>query len=309
MGFKIDGLQISGLIGSTPFFKLETENGVTVWIKLEGTNPGGSVKDRAAWGMLRFAERDGLLKDGAVIVEPTSGNTGISLAMLGRALGFRVILTMPESMSVERRAVLAAYGAELVLTPAADGMRGAVEKARVLEKEVPGAFVPDQFSNPGNPWAHSVTTGPEILAALKGVAPSVFVAGVGTGGTLSGAGSALKAAFPEVRVVAVEPEKSPLLSGGKAASHGIQGIGANFIPDNLDLSLLGGVVDVPDEAAQDTARWLARDKNLFTGISTGANVWAALELAKDLKPGEHIVTISPDRGDKYLSTTTYRLPG
>jgi len=307
MRFKVDELANLSLVGQTPIARLEARGGSEIWVKMEGGNPGGSIKDRAAWGMLRHAEQAGQLREGAVIVEPTSGNTGIALAMFGRALGFRVILTMPESMSGERRGVLAAYGAELVLTPAAGGMGAAVERAGELLREIPGAFMPGQFENPGNPWAHQVTTGPEIIAALRGRAPCAFVAGVGTGGTLTGVGRSLEAAFPGVRVVAVEPAKSPLLGGGIARSHGIQGIGANFIPKNLDRSILDEVQEVTEEAAFDMTRWLAREKGLFCGISTGANVAAAFEVAKGMGSPGIIVTVSPDRGDKYLSTGVFGL--
>jgi len=302
MALKVDGIAALSLVGNTPFSRLEGPGGSEVWLKLEGSNPGGSVKDRAAWGMLRKAEMEGRLKEGAVIVEPTSGNTGIGLAWLGKALGLKVMLTMPESMSRERRAVLSAYGADLVLTPASSGMAGAVSKAEELVREIPGAFMPNQFETPGNSWAHEMTTGPEILLALKGRAPYAFAAGVGTGGTLSGAGRSLKRAFPAVRVVAVEPAKSPVLSGGKAASHGIQGIGANFVPKNLDRALVDEVRTVSDEEAFDTARWLAREHGLFCGISTGANVAAAFEAARSMKEPGVVVTVSPDRGDKYIST-------
>ncbi len=305
MRFKVDELVNFSLVGQTPIARLEAPGGSEIWVKMEGGNPGGSIKDRAAWGMLRHAELAGQLNEGSVIVEPTSGNTGIALAMLGGGLGLRVILAMPESMSAERRSVLAAYGAELVLSPAGEGMAGAVGRARSLLAEIPGAFMPGQFENPGNPWAHQVTTGPEIITTLKGRAPYAFVAGVGTGGTVTGVGRILKAAFPGVRVVAVEPAKSPLLGGGTAGSHGIQGIGANFVPKNLDRSIVDGVLNVTDEAAFDMTRWLAREKGLFCGISTGANVAAAFDVAKGMGSPGIIVTVSPDRGDKYLSTGVF----
>ena len=302
MALKVDGIAALSLVGSTPFARLEGPGGSEVWLKLEGNNPGGSIKDRAAWGMLRNAELQGRLNEGTVIVEPTSGNTGIGLAWLGKALGLKVMLTMPESMSQERRAVLSAYGAELVLTPAASGMAGAVSRAGELVKEIPGSYMPNQFDNPGNPWAHEVTSGPEILVALKGRAPYAFVAGVGTGGTLSGTGRCLKRVFPGIRIVAVEPAKSPVLSGGKAGPHGIQGIGANFVPRNLDRALVDEVRGVSDEEAFEAARWLAREHGLFCGISTGANVAAAFEAARGMGEPGIVVTVSPDRGDKYLST-------
>ena len=305
MSFRVDSLVSFSLVGRTPLVRIEAGKGSEIWIKMEGNNPGGSIKDRAAWGMLRKAEEDGLLKEDAVIVEPTSGNTGIALAMLGRSLGLRVILTMPESMSAERRAVLAAYGAELILTSAGEGMGGSVRKAEELVKEINGAFMPGQFDNPGNPWSHQVTTGPEILKALKGKAPFAFVAGVGTGGTLTGVGRSLKSAFPDVRIIAVEPAKSPLLGGGKSGPHGIQGIGANFIPKNLDRSIVDQVEPVTDEAAYEMTRWLARKKGLFCGISTGANVAAAFAVAATLPSPGIVVTVSPDRGDRYLSTGVF----
>lgn len=305
MAFRVDSLVSFSLVGRTPMARIEAGGGTEIWIKMEGNNPGGSIKDRAAWGMLRKAEEDGLLREGAVIVEPTSGNTGIALAMLGRSLGLRVILTMPESMSAERRAVLAAYGAELILTPAAEGMEGSVRKAEEVTRELNGAFMPGQFDNPGNPWSHQVTTGPEILKALKGKAPFAFVAGVGTGGTLTGVGRSLKSAFPDVRIIAVEPAKNPLLCGGRSGPHGIQGIGANFIPKNLDRSLVDQVEPVTDEAAFDMTRWLAREKGLFCGISTGANVAAAFSVAAKMPSPGIVVTVSPDRGDRYLSTGVF----
>ena len=308
MRFRVDELVGFSLVGQTPFARLEASGGSEIWVKMEGSNPGGSIKDRAAWGMLRRAELAGQLTEGAVIVEPTSGNTGIALAMLGRGLGLRVILAMPESMSSERRAVLSAYGAERVLSPEGEGMAGAVSRARSLLAEIPGAFMPGQVDNPGNPWAHQVTTGPEILGALKGRVPYAFVAGVGTGGTLTGVGRSLKAVFPEVRVVAAEPAKSPLLGGGKAGSHGIQGIGANFVPKNLDRSIVDGIQAVTDEAAFETTRLLARDMGLFCGISTGANVAAAFEVARAMPSPGIVVTVSPDRGDKYLSTGVFGPP-
>lgn len=304
---KTDSLALRAFIGGTPLFPLPRRRGATVLVKLEGQNIGGSVKDRAAWGMLRRAEIDGRLGDGTVIVEPTSGNTGIALALLGRALGLRVILTMPESMSVERRAVLAAYGAELELTPAARGMTGAIARAREIEAELPGGWMADQFSNPGNPWAHQMTTGPEIVADLGGRPLAAFVAGVGTGGTISGTAKVLRAAYPEAQIVAVEPAASAVLSGGPAGPHPIQGIGAGFIPANLDRSLLNRVVAVAGEAALETTGELAREAGLFVGISSGANIWAARQIAESFGDDEVVVTIACDRGDKYLSTDAFRL--
>lgn len=303
---KVDRLGLRRLIGNTPLFPVPSERGrASVLLKLEGQNIGGSLKDRAAWGMLRRAEMGGDLREGTTIVEPTSGNTGIALAMLGRALGLRVVLTMPESMSEERRAVLAAYGAELVLTPAAGGMKGAIAKAREILAEVQGSFMPDQFSNPGNPWAHTVTTGPEILHALRGRTPAAFVAGIGTGGTLSGTGRALRGVFPEVQLVGIEPEGSPVLSGGVPGPHKIQGIGAGFVPANLDEALLNRVMKVEDGAAFEMTRWLARTYGIFAGISTGANLWASLQIAKSFPADQVVVTMACDRGDKYISTGVF----
>ncbi len=303
MDCTVDRIALRKLIGKTPMTKLALE-GSRIWLKLEGNNVGGSVKDRAAWGMLRFAEIEGKLQKGATIVEPTSGNTGIGLAMLGASLGLKVVLTMPESMSLERRSVLSAYGAEVVLTPAETGMKGAIEAAQKIVSETPKAFMPDQFSNPGNPWAHQVTTGPEIVADLKGRGIAAFVAGVGTGGTLTGVGRIVKAAFPDAQVIAVEPQKSAVLSGESAGRHAIEGIGAGFVPKNLDLSIIDRVVQVSDEAAMEMARFLALKEGLFVGISTGANIWAAMALAREIEG--NIVTISPDRGDKYLSTAAFK---
>jgi cysteine synthase A len=256
--------------------------------------------------MLRYAEAEGKLSAETVLVEPTSGNTGIALAMLGRALGLRVIFTMPESMSLERRAVLAALGADLVLTPAAEGMGGAVRRAQELLQEIPGGLLPDQFSNPGNPWAHQVTTGPEILTALRGAHLRAFVAGVGTGGTLSGAGRTLKAVYPQVRIVAVEPSESPVLSGGTPGPHRIQGIGAGFVPRNFDRDVVDEILSVSTEDAFEATRWLAEKFGLFCGVSTGANVTAARYIARLFSPEDVVVTLSPDRGDKYLSLGVFR---
>lgn len=300
---NIDDLEIMELVGGTPLYRLKGDSGgAEVWVKLEGTNPGGSIKDRAAWGMLKDAQRRGLLTEKTVIVEPTSGNTGIGLAMLGRALGLPVILTMPESMSKERRAVLAAFGARLVLTPASAGMAGAVDEAKRILSEDKNALLLDQFSNPGNPRAHEETTGPEILAQLpEGKRLAAFVASFGTGATVTGVGRALRKDFPDVRIVAVEPASSPLITKGKAGPHKIQGIGANFVPVNLAVSEIDEFMTVTDGDALETARRLAAEEGLFSGISTGANVWAALKIAKELPRDSLVVTVQPDRGDKYLS--------
>ena len=300
----VDSLSIMGLIGNTPLYKIKSDSdGADVMVKLEGNNPGGSIKDRAAWGMLRRAQREGLLKDGSIIVEPTSGNTGIGLALLGRALGLKVILTMPESMSVERRTILKSYGAELILTSSSEGMKGAVDAAKAILAEEKNAVMLDQFSNPGNPEAHELTTGPEIIKQIpEGKEISAFVASFGTGGTISGIGRALKKAFPMVEIVAVEPASSPLITEGRAGAHKIQGIGANFIPASLDRTVISRYMTVSDDDAINTAKALALEEGLFSGISTGANVFAALQTAKTLPRGSVVVTVQPDRGDKYLST-------
>ena len=300
---KLSELAIIKLIGNTPLYKLNVETGgAEVWIKLEGGNPGGSIKDRAAYGMLKFAEDDGRLSENTVLVEPTSGNTGIGLALLGRALGLRVVLTMPESMSVERRKILSSFGAELVLTPAAEGMKGASAAAEKLLAADKNAVMLDQFANPGNPWAHETMTGPEILSQLPaGKKLAAFVASFGTGGTVTGIGRALKKKWPDAEIIAVEPASSPLLTEGRSGSHKIQGIGANFVPKNLDKSIVTKFVTVTDDDALNTAKKLASEEGIFSGISAGANVYAAIETARRLPAGSAVVTVQPDRGDKYLS--------
>lgn len=300
---KVDDIQILKLIGNTPLYKLKTKTGgAGVWIKLEGSNPGGSIKDRAVWGMLKMAELKGDLKSDTVLVEPTSGNTGIGLALLGRAMGLRVVLTMPESMSVERRTILSSFGAELILTPAREGMQGSVNAACEFLSKEKKALMLDQFSNEGNPWAHEMTTGPEILRQIpKDKKIAAFVAGFGTGGTVSGVGKVLRSKFPDVRIIAVEPLSSPIVTEGRSGPHKIQGIGANFVPKNLNRSTVARFERVSDEDALATARWLAAEEGLFSGISTGANVWAALQEAKKLSEDSIVVTVQPDRGDKYLS--------
>lgn len=278
----------------------------TILVKLEGMNPAGSAKDRVALEMILRAEAEGKLRPGSVIIEPTSGNTGIGLASVARARGYRVILTMPDSMSPERRSLLAAYGAELVLTPGAQGMQGAVEKAEALAAEIPGSFVPGQFTNPHNPEAHYKTTGPEIWQDTGGQV-DIFVATVGTGGTLTGAGWYLKEQNPAIRVVAVEPDASPLLSGGKAGPHGIQGIGANFIPKILDTMLYDEVVRVTDDEAYAYGRAMAEDEGVLVGISSGAALCAAAKLAaRPENANKTIVAILPDTGDRYLSTPMFQ---
>ncbi len=295
------------LIGNTPLVALDAITkayGVSARIlaKLECMNPAGSAKDRAAYNMIETAEREGRLQAGGTIIEPTSGNTGIGLASVAVPRGYRVILTMPETMSLERRRLIAAYGAEIVLTPAAEGMQGAVDKAQALQQEIAGSILAGQFGNPANPAAHYKTTGPEIWRDTEGNIDA-FVAGIGTGGTISGAGKYLKEQNPNLHIVAVEPAESPLLSAGKAAPHKIQGIGANFIPDALDRTIYDEIVPVAAEAAITLAREIARKEGLLVGISSGAAVSAALELAK--RPeyrGKTIVAVLPDTGERYLST-------
>lgn len=302
---------VSELVGHTPIAELrniEKENGLLarVLVKLERFNPTGSAKDRAAKAILDDAEAKGIIGRGSVIIEPTSGNTGIGLASVARARGYRVILTMPDSMSQERRSLLAAYGAELVLTPGAQGMQGAVEKAEALAAEIPGSFVPGQFTNPHNPEAHYKTTGPEIWQDTGGQV-DIFVATVGTGGTLTGAGWYLKEQNPAIRVVAVEPDASPLLSGGKAGPHGIQGIGANFIPKILDTMLYDEVVRVTDDEAYAYGRAMAEDEGILVGISSGAALCAAAKLAaRSENANKTIAAILPDTGDRYLSTPMFQ---
>lgn len=302
--------KLESTIGHTPLVrlvKLEEKEGLgaAILAKVESFNPAGSVKDRIARSMLDAAERDGSLKPGSVIIEPTSGNTGIGLAVVGRARGYRVILTMPETMSVERRELLKAYGAELVLTEGARGMKGAIEKAQALVEETPGAYMPGQFENPANPDAHEANTGPEIWCDTEGEV-NIFVAGVGTGGTISGTGRYLKDQNPEVDVVAVEPAASAVLSGKAAGPHKIQGIGAGFVPKNLDTGIYSEVIPVTDADAYATANLLAEAEGILAGISSGAALWAAMQLAK--RPGnkgKNIVVILPDTGERYLSTGVF----
>ncbi|MBE6018377.1 MAG: cysteine synthase A [Lachnospiraceae bacterium] len=299
-----------GLIGNTPLVEvtnIEKDLGLeaTVLVKLEYFNPAGSVKDRIAKAMIEDAEEKGLLKEGAVIIEPTSGNTGIGLASIAAAKGYRIILTMPETMSVERRNILKAYGAEIVLTEGAKGMKGAIAKAEELAKEIPGGFIPGQFVNPANPAIHKATTGPEIWNDTDG-AVDIFIAGVGTGGTVTGTGEYLKEQKPEVKVVALEPDDSPVLSEGKAGSHKIQGIGAGFVPDVLDTAVYDEVFRATNQDAFDTAKYLAKKEGISVGISSGAALHAAIEYAK--KPenkGKTIVALLPDSGDRYYSTALF----
>ena len=300
---------MTDLVGNTPLVRLSRLSegtGATILGKLESANPAGSVKDRIGLAMVEVAEREGLLTPGeSVIVEPTSGNTGIALAFVCAARGYKCILTMPETMSMERRALLKAYGAELVLTPGTEGMRGAIARAQEIAAETPGAFVPQQFENAANPDIHASTTAEEIWADTDG-SVDIFVAGVGTGGSITGVGRVLKERKPGVQIVAVEPTDSPVLSGGDPAPHRIQGIGAGFVPGVLDTSVYDEIIQVTAEDAFETSRNLARDEGVLTGISGGANAWAALQLAKRPEnAGKVIVTIICDTGERYLSTALF----
>lgn len=302
--------KITDLIGGTPLLELTNyekanELNAKIYAKLEYFNPAGSVKDRIAKAMLDDAEEKDLLKPGAVIIEPTSGNTGIGLASVAASRGYKVILTMPETMSVERRNLLKAYGAELVLTEGAKGMPGAIAKAKELAEQTPNSYIPSQFTNPANPAVHLKTTGPEIWADTDGKV-DIFVAGVGTGGTLSGVGAYLKSQNPNVKVVAVEPATSPVLSGGKAGPHKIQGIGAGFVPDTLNTDIYDEILPVQNEDAFATGRALAHSEGVLVGISSGAAVFAAAQLAKRPEnAGKVIVALLPDTGERYLSTPMF----
>ena len=298
------------LIGKTPLLELvhiEQAEGLEAKIlgKLEYFNPAGSVKDRIAKAMIDDAEAKGLLKPGAVIIEPTSGNTGIGLASVAAARGYRIIIVMPETMSVERRQLMKAYGAELVLTEGAKGMKGAIAKADELAKEIPGSFIPGQFVNPANPAIHKATTGPEIWEDTDG-SVDIFVAGVGTGGTITGVGAYLKSKNPDVKIVAVEPAASPVLSTGTAGSHKIQGIGAGFVPDVLDTGIYDEIITVENDDAFVTGKKIGKAEGILVGISSGAAAWAAIELAKRPEnKGKTIVALLPDTGDRYLSTPLF----
>lgn len=294
-------------IGRTPLVRLNRLPGrdsATIYAKLESFNPGSSVKDRIAASMIAAAEADGNLKPGVTIVEPTSGNTGIGLAMVAAARGYRCVLTMPETMSIERRMILKALGAELVLTPGSEGMKGAIKKAVELAAQ-PGNFMPSQFDNPANPAIHRRTTGPEIIADLGELKLDAFVSGVGTGGTITGAGGLLKEKFG-CRVYAIEPDASPVLSGGTPGPHQIQGIGAGFVPKNYNASIVDQIIRVKNEDALETGRRLAREEGILAGISSGAIVWAAMQIARNLGHGRVVVAVVCDTGERYLSTALFK---
>ena len=299
-----------GLIGNTPLVEvvnIEKDLGLeaTLLVKLEYFNPAGSVKDRIAKAMIEDAEAKGLIKEGSVIIEPTSGNTGIGLAAIAAAKGYRAILTMPETMSVERRNILKAYGAEIVLTEGAKGMKGAIAKAEELAQEIEGGFIPGQFVNPANPAIHKATTGPEIWNDTDG-SVDIFIAGVGTGGTVTGAGEYLKEQKPEVKVVALEPDDSPVLSEGQSGTHKIQGIGAGFVPDVLNTAVYDEIFRATNQDAFDTAKYLAKKEGISVGISSGAALYAAIQYAKDpANKGKTIVALLPDSGDRYYSTPLF----
>ncbi|EEK86347.1 Cysteine synthase [Bacillus thuringiensis serovar tochigiensis BGSC 4Y1] len=298
---------VSELIGKTPIVKLNRiveSDSADIYLKLEFMNPGSSVKDRIALAMIEDAEKKGLLKEGDTIIEPTSGNTGIGLAMVAAAKGYKAILVMPETMSIERRNLLRAYGAELVLTPGPEGMGGAIRKATELAKEN-GYFIPQQFKNQSNPEIHRLTTGPEIVEQM-GDQLDAFIAGIGTGGTITGAGEVLKEAYKDIKIYAVEPADSPVLSGGKPGPHKIQGIGAGFIPETLDVEVYDEIVQVKTEQAFEYARRVAKEEGILVGISSGAVIYAATEIAKKLGKGKKVLVIIPSNGERYLSTPLYQ---
>ena len=295
---------ILSLIGNTPLVKINhlcSPDDAEIWAKLESNNPGGSVKDRIALSMIEAAESDGRLKPGGMIIEPTSGNTGIGLAMVAKVKGYRIILVMPETMSMERRQLLQAFGAEIILTEGKKGMRGAIEKAGDICKNNPDYFMPQQFENPANPEIHKRTTAIEIINNL-GEVPDAFVSGVGTGGTITGVGEIFRAKKPDVLIIAVEPSASPVLSGGNPGSHKIQGIGAGFIPGVLNTKIYDEIIPVTDDDAAETTRALSLKEGILAGISSGAALWASLQIAKRLGKGKRVVVILPDRGERYLST-------
>src|SRR5680860_23263 len=297
---------IVDLIGQTPLVRLQrlVKSGMAnIFVKVESFNPGGSVKDRIAWGMIEDAEKRGALRPGGTIIEPTSGNTGIGLAMIAAARGYRLIVVMPDTLSVERRQLMAAYGAEFVLTPGAEGMKGAIAEAKRLLDENPDYYMPQQFANPANPEAHRQSTALELLDQLKDI--DAFVAGIGTGGTITGVGEILKAHLPEIKIIGVEPASSPVLSGGKPGPHKIQGIGAGFVPLVLNKIILNEIIPVSNEDALEITRRLAREEGLLVGISSGAAVWAALQVAETLGEGKNVVVMAPDTGERYLSTDIF----
>ncbi|KRG12864.1 cysteine synthase A [Lederbergia galactosidilytica] len=298
---------ITDLIGNTPIVKLNRltdENSADIYLKLEYMNPGSSVKDRIALAMIEAAEKSGKLKEGDTIIEPTSGNTGIGLAMVAAAKGYRSVLVMPDTMSMERRNLLKAYGADLILTPGAEGMNGAIKKANELAEEH-GYFIPQQFENPSNPEIHRLTTGKEIVEQM-GDQLDGFVAGIGTGGTITGAGEVLKEHYPNIKIYAVEPEDSPVLSGGKPGPHKIQGIGAGFVPSILDTHIYDGIIKIENEEAFEWARKAACEEGVLGGISSGAAIAAALKVAKELGKGKKVLAVIPSNGERYLSTPLYQ---
>ncbi|AXI00745.1 cysteine synthase A [Sporosarcina sp. PTS2304] len=300
------GNSVVDLVGNTPLVKLNRLTGsedADVYLKLEFFNPGSSVKDRIALAMIEAAEKDGNLQEGSTIIEPTSGNTGIGLAMIAAAKGYKAVLVMPDTMSLERRNLLRAYGAELVLTPGAEGMKGAIGKAEELSSQN-GWFLPQQFNNEANPEVHRLTTGPEIADALDRV--DAFIAGIGTGGTITGAGGVLRERFPDIKIVAVEPEDSAVLSGGKPGPHKIQGIGAGFVPKVLNTDIYDEIIQISNDDAYDVARRAAREEGILGGVSSGAAISAALQVAKKLGKGKKVVAIIPSNGERYLSTPLYQ---
>lgn len=302
---------ITDLIGDTPLVRLNRvvpEGSAEIYVKLEYQNPGASVKDRIAISMIEVAEQEGKLKPGDTIIEPTSGNTGIGIALVAAAKGYKAILVMPETMSLERRNLLRAYGAQLVLTPGAEGMKGAIKRAEELQAENPSYFIPQQFKNLANVKVHRETTGPEIVEAINAHDGKLdaFISGIGTGGTITGAGGVLKENFPNIKIYAIEPAASPVLSGGKPGPHKIQGIGAGFVPDILNTSIYDEIITVENEDAFETSRRVAKEEGILGGISSGAAIFAALKVAKELGAGKRVVAVIPSNGERYLSTPLYQ---